>query len=125
MPRGGRTERDRARKAAKRATVAKIRAQTTCARCGRQPIEWHDPNGGPKIGQLVKDDRANRVILAEIARRTPLCGTCHRKVDQPRMKVCHQGHAMTPDNVYEDPDGRRRCRTCRKESWNAWRDRQR
>ncbi len=40
----------------------------------------------------------------------------HRSAMREKTK-CKWGHEFTEENIYVDPRGRRRCRTCRRESW--------
>lgn len=35
-----------------------------------------------------------------------------------KLAVCKYGHALTPDNVYVETSGSRRCKICRKERWH-------
>lgn len=37
-----------------------------------------------------------------------------------RKTVCKRGHGLTPENVYEFPDGRRACRECLRMHWREW-----
>lgn len=37
-----------------------------------------------------------------------------------RKTSCRNGHEYTPENLYESPDGRRQCRTCRKVNFRNW-----
>ncbi len=39
--------------------------------------------------------------------------------------TCKLGHAITEDNAYACKDGRRLCRTCRKENARSWREKNR
>lgn len=40
--------------------------------------------------------------------------------DVTAMDVCPQGHELTPDLVYKDPIGTKRCRVCARESSRAY-----
>ena len=42
-----------------------------------------------------------------------------------RKTECPQGHPLSGENVYRDPKGKRRCRTCRAEEWRNPTPRQR
>lgn len=35
---------------------------------------------------------------------------------------CPSGHERSPENTYIDPQGKKRCRTCRREAQRVWRD---
>lgn len=65
--------------------VQKLRAQTHCARCGKQPIEWHGEHHPERPGRRISNmvDLGYRLdaVLAEIAVCTPLCRSCHMKSD--------------------------------------------
>lgn len=65
--------------------VEHIRRETVCARCGKQPIEWHSPehDGHPerRIGVMVGKVRSIAAIQAELERCVPLCRSCHMRED--------------------------------------------
>jgi hypothetical protein len=55
------------------------------------------------------------------------CNPAHHRLQGPvverELKVCKQGHALTPENVVvENRNGRpfRRCRICRRQAWRGW-----
>lgn len=70
-----------------RAFIAEVNARTTCAHCGAQPVEWHNPEHvelhreGFRISALVSQGRAIGAIETELARCTPLCRRCHMRED--------------------------------------------
>ena len=92
--------------------VAAINAQTPCAHCGRQPIEWHNPDHvllkrqSWRITNLVWQPASLAVIQGEMARCTPLCRRCHM-VEDGRMaalkaKQPHQrGDVFSPKPCVE------------------------
>ncbi len=75
----------KARKSAAKAHVKAIRANTFCARCGGQPIEWHSDrhlvNSNRRIAALVALGYSIEAIDDEISRCEPLCRSCHMAVD--------------------------------------------
>ena len=66
-----------------RAFVTEVNARTFCAHCGKQPIEWHNPEHmlpGRKpyrLSQMVWRCRSIAAIQTELDRCTPLCRRCH------------------------------------------------
>jgi hypothetical protein len=68
-----------------RGCVAIIRDRTFCARCGKQPIEWHNPEHDKhplhRVTELVARGYSLERIQDEIAVSTPLCRACHMKED--------------------------------------------
>lgn len=68
-----------------KAFVAKIRSETVCARCGRQPIEWHSEKHHTtphhRVSNMAMRGYPLDVIATEIARCEPLCRSCHMKSD--------------------------------------------
>lgn len=75
------------RVSANRAFVSEVNARTTCAQCGAQPIEWHNPEHVElnrelfRIGSLVYRAKNIGEIQAEMDRCTPLCRRCHMAAD--------------------------------------------
>lgn len=69
--------------------VAFIRANTVCANCGRQPIDWHNEAHikFPKhrVSNLAGSNCSIERIKTEINKCVALCRSCHMKVDG-RMK---------------------------------------
>lgn len=55
----------------------------------------------------VNPDHLEEVEHRDNMRRSPDIGGWQR-----RKSVCKRGHALTGDNLYVTPDGRRQCRTC-------------
>lgn len=64
-----------------RAFVREVRDRTVCARCGRQPIEWHNDEHLARPSQRISTMAGNGYsperIAAEIARCEPVCRRCH------------------------------------------------
>jgi len=99
-----------------------MRPGQVCAECEVRPArERHHWDGNP-----LNNDR-NVVFL---------CRRCHLHIDgrdrqgrllqgRPAQPHCKAGHPLTPDNSYIAPDGRRRCRICRRERWRESRARTR
>ena len=73
------------RRRAKKAIIDKIREETVCANCGKQPIEWHHeehtiyPNR--RISRMLSKNKTLESILAEINVCVPLCRKCHIRMD--------------------------------------------
>jgi hypothetical protein len=67
------------------AAIKELRARTVCARCGRQPIDWHAEHhvgrSGQRISNMVGAGYKLGAVLAEIARCEPLCRSCHMRED--------------------------------------------
>lgn len=64
--------------------VTALRAQTTCARCGGQPIDWHNPEHVEDPRRRIANLAHNTgiaAVAAEIARCEPLCRRCHMSLD--------------------------------------------
>ena len=52
-------------------------------------------------------------LMMQIVTPAPVTVPVKRRAPLPADAThCHDGHAFTPDNVYRDPRGRRRCRRC-------------
>lgn len=103
----------------RKALVSQIRANTYCARCGAQPIDWHHEshpqNVERRICRMAATGKSESDILDEIARCTPLCRTCHMIVDgrlealvqrerkhkPPRPCICC-GVMMTPHTIRKE-----------------------
>lgn len=105
---------------ARRTAIVTLRAQTVCAACGRQPIDWHRKEHAEGVGQriayMVSHDYALANILAEIALCQPLCRSCHKRVDSGgTLTHCKRGHLRTPENTRVRKNGRKSCLTCLKE----------
>ena len=87
-----------------RALIAEINAQTVCAHCGTQPVEWHNPEHVElnrqtfRIGFMVSNGRPIEAITAELARCTPLCRSCHMKEDG-RLATLKQNRGNRPRNT--------------------------
>jgi hypothetical protein len=82
------------------AFVNEVNRRMVCARCGAQPIEWHNPSHiipgqkGYRISNMASGGRANRLIQAEMDRCTPLCRRCHMAEDG-RIRNLSVGHPGT------------------------------
>jgi hypothetical protein len=70
-----------------------------------------------------------RVISRKLAKCAGkvCCNPAHHRLQGPvveqELKLCKQGHPLTPENlVVENRRGRRfeRCRICRREAWRSW-----
>jgi hypothetical protein len=61
--------------------VAEIRAATVCARCGKQPVEWHSDRHHEfpelRICNMTRRGRPVEAIKAEMALCEPVCRRCH------------------------------------------------
>jgi len=60
--------------------VDELRARTFCAKCGKQPIEWHHKNPAPGdrwIAHLRIQGATIRRIEEELLKCEPLCRKCH------------------------------------------------
>lgn len=71
-----------------KAFVRALRAETVCAICGAQPIEWHRKEHAKRPQDRVSN-KASRgesieAIRSEIALSQPLCVSCHRAEDSRR-----------------------------------------
>jgi predicted RNA-binding Zn-ribbon protein involved in translation (DUF1610 family) len=79
-----------AHKKAAKEYVAKVRGLTFCAKCGAQPIEWHNPehdkNKNHQVPHLASRGYSIERIQEEIAASTPLCRACHQIVDGRNVK---------------------------------------
>jgi hypothetical protein len=70
-----------------RAFVDGVNARTFCAHCGKQPIEWHNPEHVElnrerfRIGDMIRGHRTLEAIQTEMDRCTPLCRRCHMAED--------------------------------------------
>jgi hypothetical protein len=65
--------------------VAAVRAATYCARCGKQPVDFHHPehihDHNRRIGPMMGRGCSIAPLQAEIKRCEPLCRSCHMKED--------------------------------------------
>lgn len=109
------------------AFITEVNARTTCAHCGIQPIEWHNPEhvlpgrALYRIGHMVRTVRAIAAIQAELDRCTPLCRRCHmiedgrlRKFKQMASKPKPRGPMLPCANCLRlaKPLRRDLCSTC-------------
>lgn len=100
--------------------VTEKRNATVCAHCGKQPIEWHDPDGThtstrpyKQVGFLTHSHVSIATIDTEIARCVPLCKSCHLKITKSgSLTHCKHGHARTPENTIIRPNGWTECKEC-------------
>lgn len=85
-----------------RALIVEVNARTVCAHCGKQPIEWHNPEHVElnrkhfRIGFLVAQGRSLKTIRAELERCTPLCRRCHMAEDGRLKKFVEAGGSRFP-----------------------------
>lgn len=96
------------RKEIARAFVNEINARTSCAHCGKQPIEWHNPEHAQvpgrkayRISNMVVGGRTPADIKIEMERCTPLCVRCHRaedgrQVEFMKKRPFQKGHRNPP-----------------------------
>ena len=72
-------------KAVARAFMVKVRATTKCQRCGRQPVDFHNPaheaRPSRRVARLAAMGYPIARIQAEIDASEPLCRRCHMKED--------------------------------------------
>lgn len=65
--------------------VLEVNANTVCAECGTQPVEWHHFDHCQQPNARVSSLRTQGASVARIQREmdvsTPLCRSCHMKVD--------------------------------------------
>ena len=82
------------------AFVKAVTAQTVCATCGRQPVEWHHTGHPLKPNSRVSSIRAQgntiRRIQREMARCTPLCRRCHMLEDSRLEALIAKSQARQP-----------------------------
>lgn len=70
-----------------RAFISEVNAQTVCAHCGAQPVEWHNPEHVElnrrhmRISAMVNSGCPIPSIREELVRCTPLCRRCHMVED--------------------------------------------
>jgi hypothetical protein len=95
--------------------VNQIKETLICASCGTPnyiaPVEFHnkehDQYPGRRVSALVAQGRSRTIIDREIKRCTPLCRSCHMKLDG-RTEALHK---VTPHQKgYRKPV--ERCRFC-------------
>jgi hypothetical protein len=91
-------------RARNRSFIDAVNSQTICAKCGCQPIQWHNPEhvalGRQKyrIGNMASSTYSLLAIRAELARCTPLCARCHMHEDGP-----HQPHIQHRPRQHKPP----------------------
>lgn len=94
-----------AARARNRAFVAEINGRTVCARCGKQPIEWHNTEHvelnrrGFRISSMVADGSSVERIQMEMARCTPLCRRCHMAEDGRLQKFVADAGGRLPSGL--------------------------
>lgn len=87
-----------------RAFIDDLNARTVCAHCGKQPVEWHNPEHVElnrqtfRIGFMVALGRTLAAIRTELARCTPLCRSCHMKEDG-RLAAFKRNRGARPRNT--------------------------
>lgn len=88
-----------------RAFVIRINAQTYCAHCGSQPIEWHNPEHVERnrehfrIGRMVSFGKAIAAIKREMSLCTPLCRRCHMAEDGRLKAFKERGDKMRKEQA--------------------------
>lgn len=73
------------------AFVRDVNATTFCARCGKQPIEWHRTehvdHSNWRISSLRTQGASLNRIKDELALCTPYCRSCHMLMDSRRVHL--------------------------------------
>jgi hypothetical protein len=68
-----------------------IQIKTVCRGCGKQPVEWHNPEHknhlGRRVHALVSLGYPVERIAAEMGTCTPLCRHCHMLLDGRLSKL--------------------------------------
>lgn len=104
--------------------VASLNERTTCAHCGAQPIEWHNPEHVElkrehyRIGTMASRGYPREALQEELQRCTPLCRRCHMAEDgrlrakqPPVMVSCADCGETKPHH------GRQLCQPCYRHRW--------
>jgi hypothetical protein len=78
-------------KARARTFYKAIQIKTVCRGCGKQPVEWHNPEHknhlGRRVHALVSLGYPVERIAAEMGTCTPLCRHCHMLLDGRLSKL--------------------------------------
>lgn len=93
-----------------------------CIACGKQAHEWSYDGTDPSqlTSELLVNGKTYPVFYSRFPEfYAPYCFGCHRSRDAAiraaKRTECVQGHALTPENTYFPPGGKRReCRICRR-----------
>lgn len=68
-----------------------INQKTFCSNCGKQPIEWHRDGHEEKPNSRISSLRSQGASISRIQKEldfcTPLCRSCHMKVDGRLTKL--------------------------------------
>lgn len=86
-----------------------------CEACGTEPAEaHHDDYSKPlAVRWLCRKHHAEHHALERKRHGS-------KYNSRPLLSHCKRGHALTPENILNNSDGKRRCRTCRR--WRARRN---
>ena len=102
--------------------VATIRNKTYCEICGKQPVEWHNPEHelyeNRRISHLVSLGFPIQIIDKEIENSQALCRSCHIKADG-RMVELQKNHPRRKGQTYTDPKSCTKCGKISKPTWNG------
>ena len=86
--------------------VEAVNAVTFCARCGKQPIEWHhdDHPGKPndRVSSLRTQGASLARIKAEMDKCEPVCRSCHMRLDG-RAKALQESSPRQKGKTYVPP----------------------
>lgn len=75
--------------------------------------------------KILSGGRESRQCHACRRIRMSFKGDADSPIVQNKDKThCKSGHEYNEENTYHSPQGSRMCRICRREAWNAWRERQ-
>lgn len=108
------------------AYIQAIRDKTTCASCGAQPIEWHNPEhvAKPHRRLVFMSGASLATIDAEIAACTPLCRRCHEITDGRMAALLKFSQPQPPKacltcGVLAKPRRQGECKRCAQRRYNA------
>jgi len=77
-----------------------VRSNTYCKLCGRQPIDWHNPehlkHPYRRVGKMAGGGRTISAIAKEISNCIPLCRSCHMKEDGRLDTLLNRPRLTTP-----------------------------
>ena len=94
------------RRAIATAFLAEVNARTVCAHCGKQPVEWHNPDHVNHSNARVSSLRTQGASIARIKQElevcTPLCRTCHM-VEDGRMGSLRNNQPYQKGKAYVSP----------------------
>jgi hypothetical protein len=103
----------------------------------RNPANRHKDYARSAVNTALENGRLSRGLSCESCGETTdleahhedyskplvvkwLCVACHRAVH--RKTHCLRGHALTPDNIYVRPSGKRNCKRCQLDKMQTERD---